>query len=111
MLELTNAAREIVQRAQQEEGSPLLLVIGSGCCEGPAPQLYPDYGLPQLGELVYEEPMLRVCFMPPFTRQPGMLYRIDVEQGVINDTLSLEGKYDCRLTLHIEVSKTDFAER
>ena len=60
MIRFSEAARQIVERIRESLPEPLVMVIGSGCCEGPVPQLYPASGVPVKGVQVYEEDGLAV---------------------------------------------------
>lgn len=99
MIRFSEAARQIMERIRESLPEPLVMVIGSGCCEGPVPQLYPASGVPVKGVQVYEEDGLAVYFHEPFRPQPGFHYVIDLEKDVINDTFSLESRYDCQFVL------------
>ena|SRR2546428_13706684 len=94
-------AEAVVRRVQAEGREDLVLVIGTGCCDSTAPFLYDRY---YPGADVAE--VGRVASVPIFAH-PWLadLYgdderlEIDVDEGIPNDSFSLESEYDCRFTL------------
>ncbi len=99
MIRFSGEARQIINRIRESVPEPLVMVIGSGCCDGPVPQLYPASGVPVKGLEVYKEEGLAIYFHEPFRPQPGFFYIIDLEKDVMNDGFSLESRYDCQFVL------------
>jgi uncharacterized protein (DUF779 family) len=77
------------------------MVIGTGCCDSTAPFLYDRY---YAGADAVE--VGRVAGVPVFAHgwlaelygENGRL-EIDVDEGIANDSFSLESEHDCRFTL------------
>ena len=80
----------------------LLIVIGDGCCDGEAPFLYDRYVAPPDAERVGD-----VAGIPVIAHRRiaglwgGEDVLLDVDEGVPNDSFSLESEYDCRFTLRV----------
>lgn len=97
----TPAAAAVVERAKGDRRGSLSITIGTGCCESTAPFLYEDFwpgpDQEQVGE-VAGVPVLA----PEYLRR---LYRgddgvvIDVAEGVLLESLSIETEYGVRLVL------------
>lgn len=77
------------------------MVLGTGCCDSTAPYLYdhylPEAGSERVGE-VEGVPILAPGWLARLHEDEAALL-VDVDDGVPNDSLSLESEYDCRLTL------------
>jgi uncharacterized protein (DUF779 family) len=79
------------------------MVLGTGCCDSTAPFLYDHY--------LVEPDAVRVgeaAGVPVFAH--GWLAKlydgdrtleVDVDEGLVNDSFSLESEYDCRFTLRV----------
>jgi len=79
------------------------MVLGTGCCDSTAPFLYDQY--------LVEPDAVRVgeaAGVPVFAH--GWLAKlydgdrtleVDVDEGLVNDSFSLESDYDCRFTLRV----------
>jgi uncharacterized protein (DUF779 family) len=94
-------AEAVVRRVQAEGREDLVLVIGTGCCDSTAPFLYDRY---YPGADVAE--VGRVAGVPIFAHRwladlygAGEQLEIDVDEGIANDSFSLESEYDCRFSL------------
>ncbi len=103
-VDATPRAEEVVRQVQAEGRQELVMVLGTGCCDSTAPYLYDRY---YPGPDVVE--VGRVAGVPVFAHDwLARLYRdeggllIDVDEGLPNDSFSLESEYDCRFTLRAE---------
>ncbi|OJF17728.1 MAG: hypothetical protein A6D91_07660 [Bacillaceae bacterium G1] len=99
MIRFTEEAWEMIRRIRESVPEALIMVVGSGCCDGLVPQLYPASQVPVRGTEVYREEGLTVTFHEPVRPQEGFVYIIDLERDVVNDGFSLEGRYDARFVL------------
>jgi len=93
----------MVRRVRQEGRDNLVMVLGSGCCDSTAPFLYDNY-LPEPDSV----PVGAVDGVEVLA--PGWLAKLygaddelilDVDQGVVNDSFSLESEFDARFTLRV----------
>ena len=98
---LTPAAADVVRRVRDIGRSELVMVLGNGCCDSTAPYLY-DHYIPEPGsELVGEcdgIPVLASAWLARLYPDDEAL-AIDVESGVLDDSMSLETEFDCRFVL------------
>jgi uncharacterized protein (DUF779 family) len=88
-------------KAEEREG--LIMVLGTGCCDSTAPFLfdryYPGPEVVEVGN-VAGVPILAHRWMADLYRgSDGLL--LDVDEGMPNDSLSLESEYDSRFTLRV----------
>jgi uncharacterized protein (DUF779 family) len=97
----TVAAARIVDRARRDRRGALVFSIGTGCCESTAPFLYEDFWPGPdsepvgdvAGVLVYAPEHLRALY-------PGGEHLIiDVEEGSLAESMSIETEYACRFVL------------
>jgi uncharacterized protein (DUF779 family) len=97
----TAAAARIVERAKRERRGALVFTIGTGCCESTAPFLYEDFwpgpDSEPVGEVtgvpVYAPEHLRALY-------PGDEgVTVDVEEGSMAESMSIETEYGCRFIL------------
>jgi uncharacterized protein (DUF779 family) len=97
----TDAAARIVERAKRDRRGALVFTIGTGCCESTAPFLYEDFwpgpDQEQVGEVsgvpVYAPAYLRALY----PGNDGVV--IDVEDGLMAESFSIETEYSCRFVL------------
>jgi uncharacterized protein (DUF779 family) len=99
----TTRAEATVRRVAEGGREDLVIVLGTGCCDSTAPFLYDRY---YPGPDVVE--VGRVAGVPVFAHRwladlysEGVGLEIDVDEGVVNDSFSLESQYDCRLALRL----------
>jgi uncharacterized protein (DUF779 family) len=97
----TPRAEATVRKVAGGGREDLVIVLGTGCCDSTAPFLYDRY---YPGPDVVE--VGRVAGVPVFAhRWLADLYedglQVDVDEGVVNDSFSLESQFDCRLTLRV----------
>jgi len=99
-ISITPAAESVIRKVADDGREELVMVLGTGCCDSTAPFLYDRY---YPGADVVE--VGRVGDVPVLAHQwladlyPGQELEVDVDQGVPNDSFSLESEYDCRFTL------------
>ena len=98
----TARAEEMVRRVARSGRDDLVVVIGNGCCDSTAPYLYDHYLVgPDATEVG------RVAGVPVYAGgwlarlYPAGELTVDVEEGVVSDSFSLESVFDCRLTLRL----------
>jgi uncharacterized protein (DUF779 family) len=97
----TPAAARIVERAKRDRRGALVFTIGTGCCESTAPFLYEDFWPGPDSEPVGEVGGVTV-FAPEYLRalypgDDGVV--IDVEDGLMAESMSIETEYECRFVL------------
>ena len=85
----------------------LVMVLGTGCCDSTAPFLY-DHYLPgadavRVGE-VAGVPVFAHAWLARLYDDQHVL-EVDVDEGLVNDSLSLESEYDCRFTLRAPMAE------
>jgi uncharacterized protein (DUF779 family) len=97
----TTAAAKVVERAKLDRQGSLVFTIGTGCCESTAPFLYEDFwpgpDHEQIGVVadvaVYAPAYLRALY----PANDGVV--IDVEEGLMAESMSIETEYSCRFVL------------
>jgi uncharacterized protein (DUF779 family) len=97
----TAATARIVQRAKRDRRGALVFSIGTGCCESTAPFLYEDFWPGPDSEPVGEVDGVPV-YAPEYLRAlyPGDdALVIDVEEGLMAESMSIETEYGCRFVL------------
>jgi uncharacterized protein (DUF779 family) len=99
----TARAEAVVRRVATAGRDQLVMVLGTGCCDSTAPFLYDRY---YPGSDVVE--VGRVAGVPVFAQAwlarlyaSGSSLELDVDEGVPNDSFSLESEYECRFTLRV----------
>lgn len=82
----------------------LVMFIRSGCCDGPTPQIFKklETVIPPLHELICRYACLDIYFLAPVTYNPNLHYIIDLETEVINDSFSIESRYNCQFILQMK---------
>lgn len=98
----TAAAEAVVRRVAGEGREDLVMVLGTGCCDSTAPFLYDRYypgpDVVRVGE-VAGVPIYAHRWLADLYGSDGL--EVDVDEGVVNDSFSLESEHDCRLTLRV----------
>jgi uncharacterized protein (DUF779 family) len=99
----TQQAEAVVRKVAASGREDLVMVLGTGCCDSTAPFLYDNY---YPGADAVE--VGRIGDVPVFAHRwladlyaEGDGLEVDVDQGVLNDSFSLESEYDCRFTLRV----------
>ncbi len=100
---VTPTAEAVVRKVADEGREDLVMVLGTGCCDSTAPFLfdryYPGPDVERVGE---------IAGVPVYAhRWLANLYAgsdeldVDVDEGLVSDSYSLESEYDCRFTLKL----------
>jgi uncharacterized protein (DUF779 family) len=102
-LRATETAARVVEGVAAEGREDLVMVLGTGCCDSTAPYLYDRY-MPgpdtlRVGEVAGVPIHAHRWLADLYADSEGL--EIDVDQGVANDSFSLESEYDCRFTLRV----------
>ncbi len=99
----TVRAEAAVRKVAASGREDLVMVLGTGCCDSTAPFLFDRY---YPGPDVVE--VGRVEGVPVFAHRwladlysEGYRLEIDADEGVVNDSFSLESEHDCRFTLRL----------
>lgn len=103
-VEFSEKARQFIDSIKTTIEDNLVMFIGSGCCDGPVPQLFKQSEtiIPALHDVIYEHERLTVYFIAPMRFEPFLHYTIDLQTDVINDSFSIESRYDCQFILRTE---------
>ena len=103
----TPLAEATVERVRAGGRTDLVMVLGTGCCDSTAPYLYDRYypgsDVVRAGE-IGGVPVLAHEWLARLYGEGELV--IDVDEGVPNDSFSLESEYDCRFTLRTAVRDT-----
>jgi uncharacterized protein len=98
----TPQAEAAVRKVAETGRDQLVMVLGTGCCDSTAPFLYDRYY--PVSDVVE---VGRIAGVPVFAHgwlaslyEDGAL-EVDVDEGVPNDSFSLESEFDCRFTLRV----------
>jgi uncharacterized protein (DUF779 family) len=97
----TDAAARVVEQVRSRRSGELTITIGTGCCESTAPFLYEDFwpgpDQEKVGDVagvpVYAPDYLRTNYPD----DDGVT--IDVVEGVLAESMSIETELECRLIL------------
>ena len=100
-VEATDPAAGVVRRVRDEGRDNLVMILSNGCCDSTAPYLYDNYTAEPDAAPVGEIAGVTVLAPAWLSKlYPGdELLTIDVEQGVIEDSFSLETDLECRFVL------------
>jgi uncharacterized protein (DUF779 family) len=103
---VTESAAGVVRHVQAEGRDNLVMVLSNGCCDSTAPYLYDNYMVEAGSEPVGEIEGVTVL-APEWLRKlyPDDMLTVDVEQGVLDDSFSLETEFDCRFVLRAPVAE------
>lgn len=82
------------------------MVLGTGCCDSTAPFLFDRYepgpDLVPVGE-VGDVPAFAHRWLADLYADTDAI-EVDVDEGILTDSFSLESDYDCRFTLRVAAS-------
>jgi len=100
---VTGPATDMVRRVREEGRENLIMVLGTGCCDSTSPFLYDNY-LPEpdsqpVGVIDGVQIVAPKWLADLYPGDEGLI--VDVDSGVVNDSLSLESEFDCRFTLRV----------
>jgi uncharacterized protein (DUF779 family) len=99
----TPQAEAVVRKVAEGGREELVMVLGTGCCDSTAPFLYDRYypgpDVVEVGR-VAEVPVFAHRWLADLYSESDPL-EVDVDEGVINDSFSLESEYDSRFTLRV----------
>ncbi len=97
----TPAAEGVVRKVAEAGRQDLVMVLGTGCCDSTAPFLYDRYypgaDAVQVGSVAGVPVYAHRWLADLYSDGEGLV--VDVDQGVLNDSFSLESEFDCRFTL------------
>lgn len=105
---LSQAVKQFINSIENDFNDDFVMFIGSGCCEGPVPQLFKksETIIPTQHEIIYKDERLTIYFIAPMTFNHKFSYTIDLKENVINDSFSLESHYNCQFVLRTEANVT-----
>jgi uncharacterized protein (DUF779 family) len=98
---VTPQAEAVVRKVAAGGREDLVMVLGTGCCDSTAPFLYDRYYAgPDAVEVgrIAEVPIYAHRWLADLYAS-GDALEVDVDEGVVGDSFSLESEYDCRFTL------------
>ncbi len=102
-VEPTPAAEAVVRRVAEAGREDLVMVLGTGCCDSTAPFLYDRYvpgpDAVRVGEVAGVAVLAHAWLAKLYEGGDGLI--LDVDEGVVSDSFSLESEYDCRFTLRV----------
>lgn len=101
---LSESAKQFLKLVQSQINDELVMFIGSGCCDGPVPQLFrkSETIIPTRHQIIYENDQLAIYFIAPMKFDPRFHYTIDLKSNVINDSFSLESRCNCQFVLRMK---------
>ena len=108
-IESTAPAASIVRRVREDGRENLIMVLSNGCCDSTAPYLYDNYVAEPDAEPVGEiegVTVLAPAWLAKLYPADDLL-TIDVEQGVTEDSFSLETDLDCRFVLRAPATQVE----
>jgi uncharacterized protein (DUF779 family) len=99
----TPQAQAVVRKVAASGRQDLVMVLGTGCCDSTAPFLYDRYyagpNSVEVGEIAGVPVIAHRWLADLYSEGNGL--EVDVDEGVPNDSFSLESEYDCRFTLRV----------
>jgi uncharacterized protein len=99
----TSMAEATVRTVASSGREDLVMVLGTGCCDSTAPFLYDRYypgpDVVEVGRIADVPVYAQRWLADMYGRGDGL--EVDVDDGVVNDSFSLESEYDCRFTLRV----------
>ncbi len=99
----TERAEAAVRRVEASGRTDLVMVLGTGCCDSTAPFLfdrgyYPGADAVTVGE-VAGVPVFAHAWLARLYGDDGLV--VDVDEGVVADSFSLETEHGSRFTLRV----------
>jgi len=99
----TPEAEATVRQVASSGREDLVMVLGTGCCDSTAPFLYDRYypgpDVVEVGHVADVPVFAHRWLADLYDRGDGL--EVDIDQGVVNDSFSLESEYGCRFTLRV----------
>lgn len=99
----TSAAEAAVRKVAESGRQDLVMVLGTGCCDSTAPFLYDRYepgaDAVAVGDVAGVPVYAHRWLADLYEGSDGL--EVDVDEGVVTDSFSLESAYDCRFTLRV----------
>jgi uncharacterized protein len=100
----TPQAEAAVRKVAETGRDQLVMVLGTGCCDSTAPFLYDRYypgsDVAEVGQIA-GVPVLAHHWLADLYGDGDRALQIDVDEGVPNDSFSLESDFDRRFTLRV----------
>jgi uncharacterized protein (DUF779 family) len=102
-IEATSGAEAIVRKVADGGRQDLVMMLGTGCCDSTAPFLYDRYypgpDAVRVGEIAGVPVFAHRWLADLYAEGDGL--QVDVDEGVVSDSFSLESEYDCRFALRV----------
>ena len=102
-VEPTAAAEATVRKVAEGGKRDLVMVLGTGCCDSTAPFLYDRYVAAsdsiEVGEIAGVPILAHGWLAKMYEDSRGLV--LDVDEGIMSDSFSLESEHDCRFTLRV----------
>ncbi len=102
-VDATPAAEAAVRKVAEGGREQLVMMLGTGCCDSTAPFLYDRYvpgpDAVEVGRIAGVPVLAHGWLAKLYAGSQGLV--IDVDQGVVSDSFSLESEYDCRFALRV----------
>jgi uncharacterized protein (DUF779 family) len=99
----TPSAETTVRKVAEAGKEELVMVLGTGCCDSTAPFLYDRYypgpDTVRVGDVAGVPVFAHKWLADLYDDSDGL--ELDVDEGMPNDSFSLESEYDCRFTLKV----------
>ena len=99
----TEAAERAVRRVAESGREDLVMVLGTGCCDSTAPFLYDHYyagaDAVEVGAVAGVPVVAQGWLAKLYGGEGGLV--VDVDEGVVADSFSLETEHGCRFTLRV----------
>ncbi len=102
-VEATPAAEAAVRKVTEGGREQLVMMLGTGCCDSTAPFLYDRYvpgpDAVEVGRIADVPVLAHGWLAKLYEGHDGLI--VDVDEGIVSDSFSLESEYDCRFTLRV----------
>jgi len=106
-LSATPQAEAVIRKVAESGRDHLVMVLGNGCCDSTAPFLYdrfyPGSDVVTVGG-VADVPVFAQGWLAGLYAHDDIPVEIDVDEGIPNDSFSVESEFDCRFTLRVPPS-------
>jgi len=93
----------VVRKVAASGREDLVMVLGTGCCDSTAPFLfdryYPGPDVLEVGRVADVLVFAHRWLADLYADGDGL--EVDADEGVVNDSFSLESEFDCRFTLRL----------